>query len=321
MSAPDTPPPGSPSGAHGKAAGERAGAHGLAFFAMAVIATTFPVGDLIADSGDPAVLMFIRFAMASVLFTPIMIWRYGLHWPGFGALARYGVVAAAAVGFFWTMFEALKTTDSLNTSAISTTIPAFTALFAAILVRERMGWRRLVALGIGMLGALWVIFRGDPERLVTLDLSYGDWLFFPGCASMGLYAALIRRMHRGEPVLVMSFWFTIMTAFWLLIIANVKIVDIDWAAVDGAVLGGLAWLAVGPSITTFFLVQMTTLKIGATRVQAYTYFIPALVLLMDWALGRGLPSLMTLPGIAIVIAASLLIQRGVIYEGRQSAAK
>ena len=86
-------------------------------------------------------------------------------------------------------------------------------------------------------------------------------------------------------------------------------------------LGSLAWLAIGPSVITFFLVQQTTLKIGATRVQAYTYLIPAIVLLMDWAIGRGLPTLMTLPGIAIVVGASLLIQRGSIYEGSRTFAR
>jgi len=307
--------------AHTVSGRERASAHGLAIFAMALIATTFPIGDVIAGTGDTAVLMFIRFAMALVMFAPIVAWRHGLTWPGWRAMARYSTVSGAAAIFFWTMLESLKTTDSLNSSAISTTIPVFTAIFAALLVRERMGRMRLAALGLGLLGALWIIFRGDPERLIALQLSYGDILFFPGCIAMGLYAGLIRKMHRGEPVMVMSFWFTVLTAFWLLVIANTKIISVDWAMVDGSVLGSLAWLAIGPSVITFFLVQQTTLKIGATRVQAYTYLIPAIVLLMDWAIGRGLPTLMTLPGIAIVVGASLLIQRGSIYEGSRTLAR
>ena len=311
-----------PSSAEPRLSGrERVSAHGLAIFAMALIATTFPIGDVIAGTGDTAVLMFIRFAMASAIFAPIVAWRHGLIWPGWRAIARYSTVSGAATVFFWTMLESLKTTDSLNSSAISTTIPVFTAIFAALLVRERMGRMRLAALGVGLLGALWIIFRGDSERLIALQLNYGDVLFLPGCIAMGLYAGLIRKMHRGEPVMVMSFWFTVLTAFWLLVIANTKIASIDLAMVDGSVLGSLAWLAIGPSVITFFLVQQTTLKIGATRVQAYTYLIPAIVLLMDWAIGRGLPSLMTLPGIAIIVGASLLIQRGSIYEGSRTFAR
>ena len=62
--------------------------------------------------------------------------------------------------------------------------------------------------------------------------------------------------------------------------------------------------------------QWTTLKIGATRVQAYSYMIPAFVLIIDWLSGRGLPGVMTIPGILIILGASFLIQRGAISEGR-----
>ncbi|MBT3173190.1 MAG: hypothetical protein HN333_17365, partial [Rhodospirillaceae bacterium] len=63
------------------------------------------------------------------------------------------------------------------------------------------------------------------------------------------------------------------------------------------------------------LFQYATPRMGPTRVLAYTYFIPAFVLLVDWAIGRGLPPVMTLPGIAIVLIASFVIQRGVIDIG------
>ena len=69
------------------------------------------------------------------------------------------------------------------------------------------------------------------------------------------------------------------------------------------------------TVISFFFFQYATPHIGPTRVLAYTYFIPAFVLLVDWVIGRGLPPLMTLPGIAIVLIASLIIQRGVINMG------
>ena len=66
----------------------------------------------------------------------------------------------------------------------------------------------------------------------------------------------------------------------------------------------------------FFITQYTTLRIGATRVQAYGYSLPAIVLLVDLALGKPAPPLMTVPGLAIVLAASLVVQRGAIREFR-----
>jgi hypothetical protein len=42
--------------------------------------------------------------------------------------------------------------------------------------------------------------------------------------------------------------------------------------------------------------------------------IPAFVLVFDWALGRGLPTAMTIPGIIVVLLATLVVQRGVLVE-------
>jgi drug/metabolite transporter (DMT)-like permease len=289
-------------------------AHGIAVVAMFFIATIFSVGDLIADSMPASVLMTLRFGFAALLFTPYILWRHGIRWPGLSGLWRYGLLSLLSTIFFWSMFEGLRYTDSLNTSAISTTIPGFTAIYGAILMRERLGRYRFAALLLGLVGTLWVIFRGDPDRLIALELNKGDALFFAGCISMGLYAALIPKLHRGEPVAVMSFWIMVIVTAMFIAVANVEFVHVAWGRIDGSVWGSLVWLAIGPTMLTFFMIQSTSLMIGATRVQSYSYLIPAFVLVFDWALGRGLPTAMTIPGVVIVLLATLVIQRGVLVE-------
>ena len=289
-------------------------AHIVAVIGMFFIATIFSVGDEIADSMPASVLMTLRFGAAALLFAPYILWRHGIRWPGLSGLWRYGLLSLLSTIFFWSMFEGLKYTDSLNTSAISTSIPGFTAIYGAILMRERLGRYRSAALLLGLLGTLWVIFRGDPERLFALELNKGDALFFGGCISMGLYAALIPKLHRGEPVAVMSFWIMVMVAAMFTTVANVEFADVAWGRIEDSVWGSLAWLAIGPTMLTFFMIQSTSLVIGATRVQSYSYLIPAFVLVFDWALGRGLPTAMTIPGIIVVLLATLVVQRGVLVE-------
>ncbi|MDP6474246.1 MAG: EamA family transporter, partial [Alphaproteobacteria bacterium] len=132
----------------------------------------------------------------------------------------------------------------------------------------------------------------------------------------------IPKLHRGEPVPVMSFWIMVFVAAMFIAISGGKFADVAWTVIDSGVWGAVAWLAVGPTMLTFFLIQSTSLVIGSTRVQSYSYLIPAFVLVFDWVSGRGLPSAMTIPGIVIVLLATLVIQRGVVIEaGEASAAK
>ena len=226
------------------------------------------------------------------------------------------VLGATLAGFFWCMFEGLRTTSALNTAALYTIVPGLSAVFGAALVGERLGRYRLAALGLGMVGALWVIFQGDPARLLALQLSEGNLIFLAGCLAIGLYAPLIKLLHRGEPVVVMSLWSLVASSFWLLLISNTKLWTTDWGAVPLPVFGAVVYLALFPTLISFFITQLTTLRLGPTRVQAYSYLIPAVVLAIDYASGKGLPSAMTLPGIGIVLFAAVVVQQGAIREFR-----
>ena len=65
-----------------------------------------------------------------------------------------------------------------------TFVPIFAAVFAFILLRERLSHGRIVALLCGMFGAVWVVLRGDPARLMDMDLVVGDAIFFAGTAGL-----------------------------------------------------------------------------------------------------------------------------------------
>jgi len=292
------------------------GVHGAVFVAMFLISFSYPVGEAIANEFDTGVLLFLRFGLATAIFGPLVAWRHGPIWRGWRALGGYAAISVSLVAFFWCMFFALRTTSALNTGAISTLIPGLTAIAGAILVGERLGWHRLAALGIGLIGALWVVFRGDWDRFVALDLNQGDLIYFAGCVAMGFYSPLVKLFHRGEPVMVMTFWIATINAVGLLLIANSAFWTMDWGAVPLFAYGGVAFVTLCSTVIASFLMQWGTIRIGPTRVQAYSYLLPALVIVIDWALGKGLPSLLTVPGVLIVLAASLVIQRGEIFEGR-----
>ncbi len=300
--------------------GSTHGVHAAVFVAMFLISFAYPVGEAIANELDTGVLLFLRFALAAALFAPLVVWRHGLAWPGWRALGGYAAISLSLVAFFWCLFYGLRTTSALNTGALSTLIPGLTAIGGAILVGERLGWHRLAALGMGLVGALWVVFRGDWGRFTSLDLNEGDLIVFAGCVAMGFYSPLVKRFHRGEPVMVMTLWVVAINAVWCLVIANAALVTMDWGAVPLFAYGGVAYVAIGSTVVAFFLMQWGTIRLGPTRVQAYSYLLPAFVLAIDWALGKGLPTAITTPGIVIVIAASLVIQRGEVFAGRSAGA-
>lgn len=276
--------------------------------ATLLIATSFPVVAAIAEGLDSLVLTFLRFLLAAALFFPIVLIRYELSVPGLRDLARYAAISACMVGFFWCMFEALRTTTALNTGALFTFIPGIAALVSVVLLKDRLDRKKVIALVLGSVGALWVVFRGDLERLVSLEINHGDPVFFLGCIFFGFYTPLVKFFHRGEAMPVMTFWTLATGALWLFLLSVPRLLNTEWTAIEPGVYLGTAYLAVFTTLITFFLTQYSTVRLGPTRVMAYSYMTPALVLALTWILGQAPPSLMVLPGVIIVLGATVVLQ-------------
>jgi drug/metabolite transporter (DMT)-like permease len=276
--------------------------------ATVLVATSFPVGAAITHGLDSLVLTFLRFTLAAVLFAPIVVWRYGLVMPGLRDLARYGALSACLVGFFWGMFAALRHTSALNTAAIFAFTPAITAAVSAVLLKERLSGAARTALPLGMIGAIWVVFRGDPAALISLNLGLGDGIFLAGTIAMGLYGPLVKYLHRGEPMAQMTFWTLATGAFWLLLLSAPRLSGVEWGEVQLSVYGGIVYLAVFTTLITFFVFQWSATVIGPTKVMSYTYLNPALVLVIGLAFGQDIPTLATFPGLLLIVAATCVLQ-------------
>lgn len=273
-----------------------------------LVSTSFIVGEHIAKHLDPAALILVRFVLAACFLSPVIIYKFSPR-ISLKSLGRYGLVSSSLVIFFWCMFYSLQYTTALNNSVLFTLVPALSAIYSVIIVHEKLEKSAIAALGFGLLGAIWVIFRGDLSLFLSLQWNRGDLIFFAGCLAMGLYTPLVKRVHRGEKMEVMTFWILVTGSLWLLPVGGLALVRIDLTAVSAGIWGWIAYLAFFTTVISFYLTQYAIQFIGPTRVMAYSYLYPGLVLLIEIIIGRGLPELKVLPGIAIILIAMFFLQR------------
>ena len=283
--------------------------HCLMLAASVIVSSSFTVGEAITHGLAPSVLLLVRYVVAVVCLAPIVVVNHGFTLPSVKRLGGYALISASTVGFFWCMFESLRYTNALNTSVIFTLVPGISGIYSAIFLKERLGRGRLWALFFGMVGSLWVIFRGDLDRFLGLEVNYGDLLFLAGCFMMAAYTPLVKWLHRQESMVVMTFWVLATGSVWLLFLSFAGLGAVDWQGVELQVWTGIIYLAIFSTIFTFDLTHIATLYIGPTRVMAYSYFYPAFVLLINWGLGKGLPPLIIMPGVAVVTLAIITLQR------------
>ena len=284
--------------------------HGLMFLSIILAASSFPIGAEITNELPPEIMMFLRFSFAAALFAPFIYYRYGLSLPSVKMFKRYIILSIPLAVFFWCMFESLRYTSVINTGALYTTVPAITSACALLINREVTGKIRSLGLFLGTVGALWIVFRGDVNAVIALQFNYGDLIFLTGCFFLGFYNPLVKKFYAGEPMEVMTFWILLCGSLWLFAASVNGISDIDWPGIEYTVFGGLLYLSLFSTLITFFLLNYSTVRLGATKVAAYGFLTPIFVILISIPTGIEKFEPIILPGLLIIVVSMFLIQRG-----------
>ena len=273
----------------------------------ALIAGSFSLGVMSANYISPLALTAVRFVIAGALVGAATVFMGQMSWAHFRAPWRYGVLGGLMACYFVLMFEGLKTAAPVSAAAVFTLTPLMAGAAGYVLLRQAMSRRILMALVLGGCGALWVIFRADWAALVGFQVGVGESVYFWGCLAHAIYTPMVRRLNRGEPVLVFTFGALVAGAALLTWFGWSEIVATDWHNLPMIVWITLAYVAVLASAVTFVLMQYASLRLPPAKVMAYTYLTPSWVLIWEVALGHVVPSGFILVGVAMSIVALVVL--------------
>lgn len=287
-------------------ASEARGHTAMLIFSL-LVAGSFSLGARSANFIPPEVITALRFVIAALLLGLAARATGGLQARDVQAPWRYLILGGLMAIYFVLMFEGLKTASPISTAAVFTLTPVLAAGFGWLSMRQRMTGRIALALVLGGAGALWVIFRGELDALIRLEIGRGEVIYFFGCAAHALYAALVPRLNRGESALTFTAGTMIAGSAILLIWGGPALVHLDWAAVPGIVWITLAYVSVAATAASTALVQFAALRIPASKVMAYTYLVPSWVILWEFGFTAQLPPATTAIGILLTCAALLLL--------------
>ena len=279
----------------------------LAFSAL--VAGSFSLGAMAAPHISPAAMTVVRFAIAGALVGTLAALTTGIPRSALHAPWRYFVTGGLLSVYFVTMFWGLQTAAAVPIAAMFTLTPVMAAGFGWLFLRQTTTPRMGVALMFGAMGAIWVIFRGDVQAILGLQIGRGEMIYFVGCVAHAIYAPLVRKLNRGESALVGTFGMMVAGFLILTVWGGRAVVQTDWTALPTIVWICLIYVSVAASAITFVLVQFGAMRLPAAKVMAYTYLVPSWVILWELALGHDHPPLNVLGGIALtMLALGLLLK-------------
>jgi len=283
------------------------GGHLAMLVFSALVAGSFSLGVMAAPHIAPAALTAPRFLLAALLVGVAALVTTGLPRASWRAPWRYVVLGGMFAAYFVLMFEGLKTAAPVSAAAVFTLTPLISAVVGYLVLRQITTPRMALALSLGAVGALWVIFRADLAALRAFEVGRGEVIYFWGCVAHAVYTPMVRLLNRGEPPVVFTFGMLVAGCVVVTIYGWGDIRATDWTALPAIVWITLVYIAVFASAVTFVLLQFATLRLPSAKVMAYTYLTPSWVIVWEIALGHDVPPLVLLVGVAITVLALLIL--------------
>jgi drug/metabolite transporter (DMT)-like permease len=184
------------------------------------------------------------------------------------------LLAVLGISCFNTLlYTAVHTTTAINGALIQSTMPAVIIIFSLVIYREQISKVQSAGVMLCILGAGWIVLRGDLRTLITMSFVRGDILVVIAVVLYALYSALLRQRPPLHPLSFLSLTF-VMGALGLLPLYLWESFHYQAPEVTAEVVASILYVALLPSIVAYFCWNHGIELIGANRAGLFINLVP-----------------------------------------------
>ncbi|MDJ0338763.1 DMT family transporter [Cryobacterium sp. PH31-O1] len=265
-------------------------------------AGNYIVGGIAVQTLSPVELTWLRWLLACI---PLLIlaqvverpnWALVLrHWPRLLLLAALGVG-----GYNLLLYTALQYTTPQSASLINAANPAVMVVLAAMLLRERIGWRGIVGLALGLVGVVLIVTDGALASILTRTPNAGDVLMIGAIVVWSLYTIV----GRGLPVPPITAT-AVQGTFVAVLLAPVALASgVSWPA-HAAIGWAVIFIAIFPSIGSYVLWNAALKSIPPGRAGLFLNLITVFTVIIAVVLGAQLTAPQLVGGVIVFAGVAL----------------
>ncbi len=162
----------------------------------------YVVSKVVLDIIPPFLLVSLRLILGALTLAVVLSIR---GFPKISERQFLEVLGVGVVGYGISLslqFLGTKLSTAANGSLVTSATPAFVLIFAWILLKEKITWRRFIALVLATLGVVAVI---DPRSAqLNPELFLGNILLIGAAVTWALYSVLVRKATQNLEVIPFS---------------------------------------------------------------------------------------------------------------------
>lgn len=264
-------------------------AHLSMFGACAGWGLMAPVGkDAMTNGFDGLTMVTFRVVGACVLFLIASLWAPKEHVPRKDKLMFIGAALFGLVCNQCCYTMGLSITSPINASIVTTSMPIFAMLLAALILKEPITGKKALGVLMGCSGALMLILTSAAHADGKVGDIRGDLLCLFAQFSFALYLSLFNPLIRRYNVFTINKYMFSWATLMLLPFTFVHVADVVSRPIPA-----LTWLEVGYVVVvgTFFCYILTMIgqrTLRPTVVSVYNYVQPIVSVAASLLMGIGI---------------------------------
>jgi drug/metabolite transporter (DMT)-like permease len=180
-------------------------------------------------------------------------------------------------------FAGLNLTAPINAALLMVIVPVVVLLFSAILLKERVGKRKVSGIFIACVGALFLIYSSRSEA--TTGNIWGDLLIILNATSFGMYLVLVKPlMQKYKAITIVSRIFSV-GALIVVPFGFNQLMAPDYSAFPASIWLAIGFMVVAVTIIAYLLNTWALRFANPSLVGAYIYLQPVMAIVVATVLG------------------------------------
>lgn len=192
------------------------------------------------------------------------------------------VFSIGIIGYFisiWAQFVGTQLSSAQMGAVITSATPAFMAIFAHILLRERITSRKALSVCLATIGVLLIVGIGD----VGKSFQIGGFILGIAALTWALMSVLIKQVPSYYSQLVITTYAILIATVVMTPLAIAQIsIDELYLLMQPTVWGGILYLGIVATAGAFYFWNKGLQMVDATRGGLYFFFQPLVGTLLGW---------------------------------------
>ncbi|MCK0157413.1 DMT family transporter [Cellulophaga sp. F20128] len=298
----------------------------LAIVACLAATTIYAINHTIAKGVMPMHIKPFGFIMTRLLGASVLFWICSFFVPNEKIERKdWGrILVCSLLGMSVNMlsfFKGLELSTPINSSVLITLVPIIVVVLSALFIKERITLQKGLGVGLGLMGALFLILYGAELRHDAPNIPLGNALFVLNALTFGGYLILVKKLIEKYAIITLLKWLFTIGCIISFPITISEFREIQWATIPKEGIEAIVFVVVGTTFLTYLFNAYGLSKLKASTVSAFTYAQPLMGILFAVFTGNDQLTTVKIIGTMMVVVGLYLATKQTEQKVKQAPTK